>query len=192
MPSLRILGTAVLLALSALTMTACASSEPPAPDETTTATTPAAPTPESSATTEPEPASSEDPTCETLISESVVADFEANGWSARAEPLYIGSFEVPDGLRCVWANFDSPGGEHGIMFGWAEIEADDATDAQNELVSQGWVREEAAEGVYITESPETAITTDENGYGMTYLFGAGTVKFADTKQGILLIEWPAS
>ena len=51
-------------------------------------------------------------------------------------------------------------------------------------------REDAAEGVYVTESPETAIATDEEGYGMTYLFGDGWVKLADTKQGLLLIEWP--
>ena len=58
--------------------------------------------------------------------------------------------------------------------------------------SQGWVREDSAEGVYITESPETTIAVDEEGYGMTYLFGDGWVKLADTKQGLLLIEWPKS
>lgn len=192
MPSPRILGAAAVLVLSALVMSACASDDHPAPEETTTATTPPAPAPDASSTPESEPASTADPTCETLIGETVVADFDSAGWTVRAEPLYIGSFEVSGGLRCVWADFDSPAGDHGMMFGWAEISDEDAAAAQEELVAQGWLREDAPEGVYITESPETAIAADENGYGMTYLFAVGTVKFADTKQGILLIEWPAS
>ena len=192
MPSPRILGVAAVLVLSALVLSACAESGSPDPEPTTNATTPAPAAPESTPTTEPGPASTPDPTCETLIGEAVVADFDSVGWTVRAEPFYIGSLEVPDGLRCVWANFDSPAGDHGQMFGWAEISDEDAAAAQEELVAQGWLREEAPEGVYITESPETAIAADENGYGMTYLFSGGTVKFADTKQGILLIEWPAS
>lgn len=192
MPSPRILGVAAVLVLSALVLSACAASGSPDPEPTTNATTPAPAAPESTPTTEPGPASTPDPTCETLIGEAVVADFDSVGWTVRAEPFYIGSLEVPDGLRCVWANFDSPAGDHGQMFGWAEISDEDAAAAQEELVAQGWLREEAPEGVYITESPETAIAADENGYGMTYLFSGGTVKFADTKQGILLIEWPAS
>ena len=45
-------------------------------------------------------------------------------------------------------------------------------------------------GVYVTESPSTVIAPDENGYGITYLFADGQVTVADTKQGLLLIEWP--
>lgn len=192
MSSPRILGTAVILALSALVMSACASSGSPGPDQTTNATTPAPAAPESTPTPEPEPAASADPTCETLIGETVVANFQSVGWTVRAQPFYIGSFEVEGGLYCVWTDFESAAGDHGQMFGWAEISEEDAAAVQEELVGQGWLREEAPEGVYITESPETAIAADENGYGMTYLFSDGTVKFSDTKQGILLIEWPAS
>ncbi|MGA7146930.1 MAG: hypothetical protein WBX17_00370, partial [Microbacterium sp.] len=75
---------------------------------------------------------------------------------------------------------------------WAPIVADAAVDAQADLVDQGWLREEAPNGVYITEAKETTIAVDADGYGMTYLFGDGWVKLADTKQGLLLIEWPAS
>jgi hypothetical protein len=193
MPSPRVLGAAAVLALSAVVLSACGSSAaPPAPEETTTATSPAPPAPQPSSTSEPDPASAEEPTCATLIGEAVVADFESVGWSVRAEPLYIGSVEIPDGLTCVWADFSSPAGDHGQMFGWGPLDADRAAEVQDELVSQGWVREQTTEGVYITESAETAIAVDENGYGMTYLFGEGWVEFADTKQGLLLIEWPAS
>jgi hypothetical protein len=185
-------GAVALVVLTAALLTACSASpeaetEPPqaAPAPTATA---ADPTP----TPTVEPASSEDPTCETLIGPSVVAEYESVGWTSQEEPFYIGSLEVVEGLQCVWADFDGPAGDHGQMFGWAELSAEEAEPAQAELVSQGWVREDGPEGIYITESPDTTIAPDEDGYGMTYLFGDGWVKLADTKQGLLLIEWPKS
>jgi hypothetical protein len=75
------------------------------------------------------------------------------------------------------------------IFGWAPIDEDAAIESEESLVDEGWVREDSEEGVYITENPETTITADEDGYGMTYLFGDGWVKVADTKQGLLLITW---
>ena len=184
-PSRSRLGAAIALALTATLLSACAGEDAPAPEETSNATTPTpdAPT-QPEATPDPEPASTDDPTCKTLISEAVVAEFEAVGWSAQAGPLYIGSHEMSDGLQCVWANFDAPAGDHGQMFGWAEIDAGEAGDLQSELVAQGWVREEGPQGVYITESAATTVVADADGYGMTYLFGDGWVTLADTKQAL--------
>ena len=193
MPATRVLGTAATLALSAILLSACAGTpEATTPEETGNAQTPTAAAPQPSATPEPAPASTEDPTCETLIGEQVVADFESLGWSAQEFPLYIGSTEIEDGLQCMWADFEGPAGDHGQMFGWAPLADDQAADLQEELEAQGWVREEDSAGVYITESADTAIATDAEGYGMTYLFSSGQVKVADTKQGLLLIEWPES
>lgn len=191
MPAPRILGTAAALVLTAVVLTACMGSpEEPAPQETGNAATPTSAAPEPTTTGEPEPASSEAPTCETLIGESVVADFQSIGWSSQQSPLYIGSTEIEGGIQCMWADFSGPAGDHGQMFGWALLADDAAADAQTELVSQGWIREEDASGVYVTESPNTVIAPDENGYGITYLFAEGQVTVADTKQGLLLIEWP--
>ncbi|MFC8682568.1 hypothetical protein ACFT30_13700 [Microbacterium ureisolvens] len=193
MPAPRILGAAAVLVLSAVILSACAGTpEEAAPEVTGNAQTPTAAAPEPTATPEPEPASTEKPTCETIISESVVADFESLGWSAQESPLYIGSTEITDGLQCMWADFEGPAGDHGQMYGWAPVTEAEATDAQDELIAQGWQREEDAAGVYITESAETVIAPDAEGYGITYLFGEGDVKVADTKQNLLLIEWPKS
>jgi prepilin-type processing-associated H-X9-DG protein len=190
MPAPRVLGTATALVLAAILLTGCGGTPAPEPEDTgaAAAPTPAAPEPTTSAT--PEPTAAADPTCETLISESVVADYESVGWTAQESPLYIGSTQIEDGIQCMWANFNGPAGDQGQMFGWATLPDDEAVDVQEELLSQGWIREESAEGVYITESADTAIATDEEGYGMTYLFADGHVKASDTKQGILLIEWP--
>lgn len=191
MPAPRLIGTAATLMLAAMILAGC--SGPPeqtTPDEAPPATTPTAAAPEPSATPEPGPASTAEPTCETLIGESVVASFESVGWTAQEAPLYIGSIEVEKGLQCMWADFEGPAGDHGQMFGWAPLSDADAAAAQDELVSQGWQREDGGAGVYITESPDTVIAPDENGYGITYLFTEGQVTVADTKQGLLLIEWP--
>lgn len=186
----RILGATAALVLSAVVLSACGSAAEAAPEETGNAATPTTAAPAPSETSAPEPTAAADPTCETLIAESVVATFESYGWTAQESPLYIGSTEIDGGLQCMWADFGGPAGDHGQMFGWAEISDDDAETAQDELLSQGWRLEEDGAAVYITESPETVIAPDENGYGITYYFADGQVKAADTKQGLLLIEWP--
>lgn len=179
------------LAVSALA-TACAARDTPEPLPTeSVAGTPTPSAPEPSATPTAD-AATEDPTCETLIGADIVADFESVGWTARAEQLYIGEKALDGGLQCVWADFEGPAGDHLQMFGWGRITADEASDSQSWLTSQGWLREDTPDGVYITTPKGTAIVVDDDGYGMTYLFGDGWVKFADTKQGILLIEWPKS
>jgi hypothetical protein len=190
MPAPRILGTAVALTLSALLLSACAGTPEEAPEPTGNANTPSAPAPQPSASSEPEPTAAADPACDTIIGSSVVASFESLGWTSQATALYIGSTEIEDGLQCMWADFEGPAGDHGQMFGWAPLSDEQSAEAQDELVAQGWVREEDPAGVYITESADTAIATDAEGYGMTYFFTAGQVEVADTKQGLLLIEWP--
>jgi hypothetical protein len=186
------LRAALVLALSASLATGCAATTPPPEPETTAGAeaTPTAPVVEPSAEPTDNAAAAEDPTCETLIADETVADFKSVGWTARADPFYIGELEIPGGLQCVWADFEGQAGDHVQIFGWAPIAADAAADAEAELVDQGWTREKGADGVYITESSETTLATDAEGYGMTYLFGDGWVMLADTKQGLVLIEWP--
>ena len=185
----RIAATLAVAATAAL-VTACAPTTPeaePAPTKTVEIA-PTAPAAEPEASASPE-VDLEEPTCETIISPTTVEDFESLGWTSLSDKFLVGSFEIPDGVQCIWGDF-STATDHVQLFGWAPIAADQAEKAEAELVGQGWRREESPEGVYITESPETAASVDEDGYGLTYLFGDGWVKYADTKQGILLVEWP--
>lgn len=187
-PSTR-LGLALLLAVTASLATACAAdTSEPAPSGTVVST-PSSPAPEPSPT-QTVAVEVGDPTCETIIPASTVSDFESVGWTVRAEPFYIGAIEVPGGLTCRWADFEGPAGDHLQFYGWAEIAEADAIEAQDALVAEGWIREESPDGVYITENPETTIAVDDQGYGMTYLFTDGAVELADTKQGLILVEWP--
>ncbi|WES65131.1 hypothetical protein P0L94_03430 [Microbacter sp. GSS18] len=187
---LRRYGAAVLVIGTMLAVTACTAADDPQAEPTVEASeTPIAVADEPEASPEPAPAGeTEDVTCETMIPASTVEDFASIGWSYQEQPFYAGDVELADGLRCVWADYEAQAGDHLQMFGWSPIDPGTATVAQDSLVTQGWLREDAAEGVYITENPQTAIVTDDEGYGMTYLFGDGWVKMADTKQGLVLID----
>lgn len=186
---------AFALTATALLATACAPSTSGADsDPTANATTPPtateAPDPQATPTTG-STADSADPTCETIISSTTVADFESLGWSWLSDPFQVASIDLPGGVQCVWGDF-STASDHVQIFGWAPITEAQAATAKQELLAEGWRSEDSSEGVYVTQDPEDAVATDDQGYGLTYLFGDGWVKYADTKQGIVLVEWPQS
>ncbi|WP_251450138.1 hypothetical protein [Microbacterium sp. Marseille-Q6648] len=186
----RRLGAALALTAAALLFAACASPQDPATAGEETATPVPVDTPAATPSGDPDVEPGADPTCETLIPADMVAEFEEIGWTAQAQPFWVGEVQLTEGLMCVWADFDGPAGDHLQIFGWSEISDEDAAAAQEQLEAQGWIREEAEDGVYVTENPDTTIATDDEGYGLTYLFTDGTVTHADTKQGLVLIEWP--
>lgn len=187
--ALRRLQIGGALAAALLVLTACAGSTPEAEPSRAPSPVASSPTAEPSATPTGETAPTADPTCESIIPESTVADYAGVGWTAQASPFTITGEEVPGGIECVWANFDGPASDQLHIYGWAPIDDATADEARERLQAEGWTIEDTPEGVYVTEPAETAVATDENGYGITYFFEAGTVKIADTKQSILLIEW---
>ncbi|GAB3599750.1 hypothetical protein [Microbacterium tumbae] len=152
----------------------------PTAAETTAPVTEETPGPE-------EPAA--DPTCETIVSEGTVTALQELGWSAEQSDFVLVDGPLEGGIYCAWANWDEPS-DHGQFFAWAPLAAEDAAAAQSTLIAEGWTREDGDVGVYLTEDPSASFQTDEDGYGMTYLFGDGWVKFADTKQSLVLIDWP--
>lgn len=184
---IRISAAAIGALILVASLVACSGS--PGADGTSTPS-PQKPTPtvsaESTATTAPGPAAA--PACDTIISDGTVAALTAEGWTFETKEFVIGDVALPSGLLCFWADY-SIASDHGQLYGWSAITPDDATRAQSSLLDSGWTREDGPEGIYITENPEFSMGTDEDGYGMTYLFGDGWVKFADTKQGLLLIDW---
>lgn len=131
-----------------------------------------------------------DPTCETLISAGMTEAFTSQGWTARQDPFFAGDTQLEGGLKCAWGNFDAPSNDNVQSFGWAPINAEQASAAQETLIKQGWVTEVTDTVTYVTENKKTARVTDEDGYGMTYAFYPEYVLFADTKQSLLLIVVP--
>ena len=176
----------VLLLVTALS--ACAAPEPgpsSTPDAGDTRSS-QSPAPASSPTPQ---AAEEELTCESMISDGTVAALADAGWTAETKEFVAGGVELSEGLLCFWADY-SVGSDHGQLYGWSAIDDADAATAQAALLSEGWKREDGPDGVYFTEDAQYAMGTDEDGYGMTYLFGDGWVRLADTRQGLILIEWP--
>ena len=179
----------VALVTSAAALTACSvPAEPGTAASIAPSDLPSSPTP---TITPVEEAPVGDPTCETIIPDSTAADFASLGWSVQVEPFRIGSMEITDGIQCKWGD-QSIATDRVQVFGWAPIDETEASSAQRELVASGWSSEEKDDGVYVTENPDWAIFTDDDGYGITYLFGDGWVKLADTRQSLILVEWPAN
>lgn len=175
------------LTLGVLALSGCTSpSAPEAAPSIAPSDVPSSPAPE--ITPSPE-APVGDPTCETLIPAATAADFASLGWSVQSEPFRIGSMEVADGIQCKWGD-QSIATDRVQVFGWAPLDETDSASAQRELVASGWSSDRQSDGVYVTENPEWAIFTDSEGYGITYLFADGYVKLADTRQSLVLVEWP--
>jgi len=189
------LAAVLAIASTALLVSACAAPAPesaPQPSETVGAAAPeSSAKPETEATPATDVAASDEPTCETIISPTTAADFDSLGWTALADSFTVGSVALAEGIQCVWGDF-STATDNIQIFGWAPITETQAEIAEDDLIAEGWRREESDEGVYLTENPETAVAVDKDGHGRTYLFGDGWVKYADTKQGIVLVEWPQS
>ncbi|HKT57365.1 MAG TPA: hypothetical protein VJR25_11390 [Microbacterium sp.] len=141
--------------------------------------------PTASASTSPTPVAL---TCENMIPAATVTAFRAAHWTATRGPLYVGDVRIDRGLQCTWGGASGEGGE---IFGRGPIDQATAKDAEQQLLSQGWRRIDAPEGVYITAGKDMILNPDDEGYGMTYLFSDGWVKVASTKQGILLIADPS-
>ncbi|MFD5225231.1 hypothetical protein ACFWHT_06350 [Microbacterium sp. NPDC058342] len=183
------LAAAALVAV--LSLSACGSTaQPQAPQPSSPAadTTPKA-TITAGADDEPStPAPGAEPECETIVSAGTVDALTSQGWTFKQEEFRIGETLVSEGLLCMWADFTTAS-DHGQMYAWGLLGADASRTAQAGLQRDGWLRSEEEGETYFTEDPAYAIATDEDGYGMTYEFGDGWVKFADTKQGLLLIEW---
>jgi hypothetical protein len=187
----RVSLAAALLAASILALAGCGNDAPETvPTELPSATAaPSSPAPTASGGASDSP--SAEPACDTIIPGDTVADFEELGWSAKSEPFRAGAVEIDGGISCTWGDY-SVATDHVQIYGWAP--ADEATQdaAVAELVGSGWIREDSEDGIYVTENPEWAIAPDDEGYGITYLFGDGWVTLADTKQSLVLVEWPTS
>lgn len=183
----RIMSAAAGALLLLVALTACAAPTESAPSPTPDAVAPTSvPAPEPASSSEPEhPA---DLTCESMISAGTVSAFTDTGWTAKPKEFVVGGVKLTDGLLCFWADY-SVASDHGQLYGWAALSPEEAAEAQAGLLDEGWKREDGTDGVYFTEDPQYAMGLDDDGYGMTYLFGDGWVRFADTRQGLILIEW---
>lgn len=188
---MRLLARAIVplgLVVGVLTGATACSGDAPAPSATptsgakTVAPEPTAPPSSDTPATPPAALS-----CETLIPSDTVDALHKQGWAAMKRDFAFGPEPVPGGIECLWSD-PAVASDHGLLYGWAPIAGAEAKTRQEQLVASGWIREDSARGVYITADPRASLSQDEDGYGMTYLFGPGWVTVSDTKQGLVLID----
>lgn len=184
----RIMSATAGVLLLVASLTACG-----APAEPDSSPTPEAVDPTPVASTDPVASPAPTPTaaqltCESMISAGTVKALTDAGWTAQPKDFIVGGEDFTEGMLCFWADYNVAS-DHGQLYGWAPVDEQIAAQAQAGLLAEGWKREDGPDGTYITEDPRYAMGTDEDGYGMTYLFGDGWVRFADTRQGLILIEW---
>lgn len=188
----RISSTALAAVMIALTLSACSTAAEPETTPTPKPTKTAAPSPEPTstptATPEPEETAGAAPTCETIIAPSTVAALSEHGWTHQEKEFRLGADVIEGGIQCVWGDF-TVASDHVQVFGWAPIDQPASSAAQQKLFAEGWQRADSDGHVYITENPDFAIAVDEDGFGMTYEFGDGWVKVADTRRSLILVEF---
>ncbi|MGN7967876.1 hypothetical protein [Microbacterium sp. 22296] len=173
--------------LIASLLTACSGPTPETvPSVAESAAGPTIAAPETTAT----PASeTPDPTCENIIPQATADDFTSIGWVTQQEPFRIGAIALEEGIQCKWGD-QKIASDRVQIFGWAPIDEATAATAQKELVASGWKVEVDDDGTYVTENPEWLGGRGVDGYGLTYLFGDGFVKLADTRQSLILVDAP--
>jgi len=179
---------AAIGAFAALTLVGCTSSPDAAPSVAASATATEAPDLDAAASASPttDPI---DPTCENIIPSATIEDFTSLGWTYQEEPFRIGATALEDGIQCKWGDANVAS-DRVQIFGWAPIDEATAQQAEKDLVASGWKLESDSTGDYVTENPDWLGGRGADGYGLTYLFGDGWVKFADTRQSLLLVETP--
>ncbi|MCM3501543.1 hypothetical protein M3667_06570 [Microbacterium sp. P26] len=182
---------AALAVVTALALAGCSASATPetAPSVAATASGPPVEGTAPTDSPEPEDAPSVAPTCENIIPKATADDFTSLGWTSQEEPFRVGAEALDEGIQCKWGD-QNIASDRVQIFGWAPI--DDATAAQavSDLTSAGWKVEKDTDGTYVTENPDWLGGRGVDGYGLTYLFGDGFVKFADTRQSLLLVDSP--
>ncbi|QAY61079.1 hypothetical protein ET475_14520 [Microbacterium protaetiae] len=179
--------TAVLA--GALALTACADGDSgtvaPATPE------PGASAPISGSQVTSAPSQNAEPTCDTILPSDTVEDFVDAGWAARQDPFYVGNIELSDGIQCTWGD-PKVASDQVQVYGWAPLSAQQSDEITTELIDSGWEKIDGDGVVYLTAPEEMIMSRDEDGYGMTYRLSDHDIAVSDTKQGLLLVEWPPS
>ncbi len=180
-----------LAVVTALALAGCSASGAPetAPSVAATASGPAVDGSAPTDSPEPEDEPSIAPTCENIIRSLWSTTSRASGGhrrrisSASARRRSTAASSASGATRAIAS-------DRVQIFGWAPIDDSTAAQAVSDLTAAGWKVEKDSDGTYVTENPDWLNGRGVDGYGLTYLFGDGFVKFADTRQSLLLVDSP--
>lgn len=167
------LRTALLLAIVAVSLTACTQTTPTARNSATPNASPLRPAPVPSATPTPTatPAAA---TCENIMA----PDFSSSWTPVEIE----GKPAFADGITCRWQADHSVGTDNMLAYAWGPATAEDWTALTEEYLGpdSAWFVEEGDRGSYLTSKTDYWVR-DEEDYGSTYLFTGEHLIYAMTK-----------
>jgi hypothetical protein len=126
------------------------------------------------------------------MSPDALARYQAAGWTGqvRDQAWLIAGMPVADGILCQWMEDHTVATDNFTFLGWAPV-ADAEAMISDLILEGGWRREDAAEGIYVTaDDAQMMPIVDAEGYGTTYLFVDGQVRYASTKSELASITAP--
>lgn len=103
-------------------------------------------------------------------------------------------FDVfPDGapagqLSCRWGAGPDVATDNVVDLGWAPIEGEAASRAQEALTAAGYKQIVEPAGTYMTIPYDDATDQDTEDFGPTYLFTTSDVRYATTREQLDLIR----
>lgn len=130
------------------------------------------------------------PDCHNIITDQAEETLEAEGFilieehesKVRVEQRVETRFFDNGGVDCLWGI--AGGGDSLVVFGYSEITAAEATEAQAQLESQGYVRSEEAGDVVLSIDPQS----DVMGVGDVFVFSANEWFHSTTREAIAEIR----
>lgn len=131
------------------------------------------------------------PTCAGILPPTTVKTLTEQGWTVRRDPFFVGDTRLAGGIQCTWGDAAHPSDDV-QMYGWAPSTRAQAASAEKELAATGWRKLTYNNDTCFTAAGDMIVNPDSDGFGMTYCFGDGHVTVADTRQGILLVQWPSA
>ena len=178
---LRAVGPATVALALALLVSGCAGT----PELESEATPSVKPSDAPEASPEAEVSGPEPLSCDTLVTEATIEDFEANGFVSmpdyesdlRSDDSVEAKFFDFGGIACLWV---LPNSDGWAAFGYSEITDADATTVQAELETSGYVRTvEGSDVVYAINPANNSL-----GHNDTFLFEPGAWYHSVERRGI--------
>ncbi|WP_194411312.1 hypothetical protein [Microbacterium cremeum] len=185
-------GALILLAATGCTASEQESAPTPSPSKPAKATP--SPTPTSAANVEA--------TCDNTATDAFQTLMAEREWVSWRSDVGMGSMfdQFPEGapngsLTCTWGADPDLATDNVITLAWAPLDPAIAAATQEHLVSLGYERIEAREGVYLampgdTDDPGMAQWLDDDGYGQAYLFTGDDVRWALYRDELAFIKAP--
>ena len=129
------------------------------------------------------------PTCENIVSADVLAEMQGFGWIPTLEPWVLPG-DVEAGILCTWDLTSPPApADSASRYGWAALTPGEEAQVIAALGEDAALIREEVDGDLRFVSPDGP-NTDAEGFGYTFIFSGGNVRYSITKADALTVIDP--